>query len=489
MGAPWGKGSKGTGKGKGKGKAKGKGAKGAGKEHWVEVKPLVCVTGCSGYLALHVVQRLLDKSYRVRGTVRSISDDAKVGPIKKMFPKLELYEADLLGGGEAFEKAFQGCKYVMHCASPFQLSGVSDPQKELVDPALKGTETVLNAAVKVGVERAVVTGSCAAIGPPQTWMGDLGKIDKEMVFTEQDWNTTSSLKEGPYRYAKTVAEKKAFEIAEQNKDKVSVATICPSFIIGPMLTNRVDGESAKLIKGVLDGSLSAAGPLKGCPLGVVDVRDVAFAHVGAMEIAEAGGKRFIVSSEKAYNKIELCDFLGDKFKAYPVPTEGDRHPCFGYSPEKAKDILKVKLRPAEVSMRDMASAAVRMGIVEQKFVKKPVKWGAVQDINPDSKGVNVLVKVVSLGKAEEMKSGAKIQEVVVGDASAIVTLRLTEAEMACVEVGKIIEVQNAATRMQGGFAHLSVGKWGKVARHAAEVSIAPKMAKDVSATEYELVDQ
>ena len=56
-----------------------------------------------------------------------------------------------------------GVDYVLHTASPFQLQ-VSDAQRDLVDPALLGTENVINSALKVdSVKRIVVTSSVAAI--------------------------------------------------------------------------------------------------------------------------------------------------------------------------------------------------------------------------------------------------------------------------------------------------------------------------------------
>jgi len=345
------------------------------------------------------------------------------------------------------------------------------------------------AALKAGVERVVLTSSCAAVGPPQTWRGDMSKVEKGKVFTEEDWNTTSSLKEGPYLYSKTVAEKKAWEIAEKNTDKISLAVINPSFMLGPMMSDRVDGESAKFIKGVLDGSFKESG-CKGFPMGVVDVRDVSLAHVSAMEHEEAGGKRFVMSSEKPYNKIELCDMMRDRFKAYPVPTEEncDRHDLgFQYSSAQAKDILKVKLRPVEISMRDMANSAVRNGIVERKIVLKPFKCIKVTDLNPESKGVNLLVKVVSVGEADETKRGGTITEIVAGDASAIVTLRLTEDEMKAVAVNNVVEVHNAVVRMEKGFMRLTVGKWGKIVAHAGDTEVTAKKDRDMSSTEYELV--
>merc|ERR1719454_911586 len=105
---------------------------------------------------------------------------------------LELVEADLLGGAAPFAKAMDGISYVFHTASPFMLS-CNDPQKDFVDPALKGTEAVMQAAVKAGVSRVVVTSSLAAVGPPQPWVKDPSSANKDKVFTEEDWNTTSSL--------------------------------------------------------------------------------------------------------------------------------------------------------------------------------------------------------------------------------------------------------------------------------------------------------
>merc|ERR1719444_288807 len=80
------------------------------------------------------------------------------------------------------------------------------------------------------------------------------------------------------RYSKVVAKKKAWELAK-GKDGFSVSVICPSFILGPMMTSRTDGESVKFMKAMLEGTAA----LKGFPVGVVDVRDVSLAHVTAME--------------------------------------------------------------------------------------------------------------------------------------------------------------------------------------------------------------
>jgi len=79
---------------------------------------LVCVTGASGFLAGHVIKQLLAQGFRVRGTVRSLNDTAKVEHLHAQFPGIELREAELVDDG-VFEDIFRGCKFVIHTASPF----------------------------------------------------------------------------------------------------------------------------------------------------------------------------------------------------------------------------------------------------------------------------------------------------------------------------------------------------------------------------------
>jgi len=423
--------------------------------------------------------------------VRSLGDDSKVGPLKQLFKGIELVEADLLGGSEAFEKAVEGCTYVLHTASPFKMS-CDDPQKDFVDPALKGTETVVAAAKKAGVKKVVVTSSCAAIGPPQAWMKDPSAADAEKVFSEEDWNTDSTLQEGPYRLSKTLAEKKAWELAE-GAEGFAVSVICPSFVIGPMMSGRADAESVKFIQGMLDGSAKeklAADPKQPVALGVIDVREVAAAHVSAMEKDAASGKRFILSQDHGYAKTEMADMISKPFRAYPLPLEGET-PVYvpKYNNSRAKEILKIRFRPVAASIKDMAVACVRNGIVEKKEALKPTKWGRVDKLYPDSKNINLLVKVVKHLEEEETKQGTKILEVVLGDATGLVTARLVAEEIPAAVVGDVVEVRNSSVTMKKGFVRLQIGKWGKISKHTGDTTIEPKEDKDMSATEYELVPQ
>ena len=73
---------------------------------------LVAVTGASGYIAGQVIASLLQRGFRVRGSVRSLSNEDKTRHLKEQFPGLELFEANLLTPGsfvEGFKGAWLGC--------------------------------------------------------------------------------------------------------------------------------------------------------------------------------------------------------------------------------------------------------------------------------------------------------------------------------------------------------------------------------------------
>src|SRR6185295_1498988 len=93
-----------------------------------------------------IIEQMLAKGYRVRGTVRSLAKERELAPLRALpgaAGGLELVEADLVSAG-AFDRAASGCEYVMHTASPYALD-VKDPQRDLVDPAVTGTRNVLSA--------------------------------------------------------------------------------------------------------------------------------------------------------------------------------------------------------------------------------------------------------------------------------------------------------------------------------------------------------
>lgn len=130
-------------------------------------KPLVTITGVTGYLGMWTAKYYLeDGNYRIRGTVRDKNNASKINPMKEMlgeelFAQMELVEADLLKD-ESIKTALAGSTFVVHTASPFVLENPTDEQ-ELIKPAVGGTTAVLNACRDHKVTRCVITSSIAAI--------------------------------------------------------------------------------------------------------------------------------------------------------------------------------------------------------------------------------------------------------------------------------------------------------------------------------------
>lgn len=278
-----------------------------------KTKPIL-VTGANGYVASWLVKMLLEDGHTVHAAVRSPDNDKKIGHLKKLAETtsgtLKFFTADLLTPNAYFE-AMQGCELVYHTASPFILE-VKNPQKELVEPAVRGVENVLESAKHTAsVKRVVMTSSCAAMYTDCT---ECAKTPSGYL-TENDWNTTASLDYQPYYYSKTLAEKKAWEIA-QSQTQWDLITINPSAILGPTLNTGVLSESINMMLMLGDGQLKMGAPRMG--IGVVDVRDVAKAHLLAGFTPTAKG-RYITSGHNT-DLVELGQVLAPKYTGqFPLP--------------------------------------------------------------------------------------------------------------------------------------------------------------------------
>ena len=112
----------------------------------------VLVTGATGYVAGWVIKSLLDRGFTVHAAVRDPSDEQKTKYLKSIAShgSLRFFKTDLLDKG-SYEKAMQDCTIVFHTASPFIID-ITDPQKQLINPAKIGTKNVLEQAATMRQE-------------------------------------------------------------------------------------------------------------------------------------------------------------------------------------------------------------------------------------------------------------------------------------------------------------------------------------------------
>ncbi len=277
----------------------------------------VMVTGANGYVASWIVKRLLDDGITVHAAVRNPNNKEKMSHLIKAADKsngtLKFFATDLLQPG-SYKEAMEGCELIYHTASPFK-TDVKDPQKELIEPAVNGTENVLNSAKDVSsVKRVIVTSSCAAIYTDaiDSVNAPGGKL------TEDIWNTTASLDYQPYSLSKTLAEKKAWEI-QKSQSNWDVITINMCLVLGPDLNpHKTTTESMNIIKMLGDGQMKMGAPKIG--VGIVDVRDVAEAHLRAGFTPGAKGRYITAAHNTDFLEMgkTLIPKYGDK---YPLPKK------------------------------------------------------------------------------------------------------------------------------------------------------------------------
>lgn len=313
----------------------------------------VLVTGVGGFCASHIAKQLLERGYRVRGTVRSTKDAAT--KYKWLYDldtsetkdRLELVSGNLMEPG-SYDDAVVGCEYVMHVASPYAVN-VKDAQRELVDPAVGGTKSVLASCAKAdGVKRVILTSSIAAITDQP--------IDGH-VYNEKDWNIQSSLKRNPYYFSKRLAEMTAWQFmkkqmaddaltpdqckdrdalitcadgidAKDNQRDFDLVVVNPFIVVGPELKPYTQGvpvsaegrrknlnESNALMHDVFVGKFPATIALG---WGLVDVRDVALCHILCMESPTAAGRHLCCANTYAMRDVSLK--IKERYPNSKAPT-------------------------------------------------------------------------------------------------------------------------------------------------------------------------
>lgn len=263
---------------------------------------LVVVTGIGGFLGGHVAAQLLRAGYDVRGTLRTLN---RAGAVEAAIRSaagtsagaLTFVEGDLLSD-RGWEEAFAGAGLAVHTASPFP-ARVPKDENALIVPAREGTLRVLKAAKTAGIRRVVLTSSIAA-----TNYGS-GKPP----YTEADWTDVESPLATPYYKSKTLAERAAWEFAR--KSGLELAVINPGLILGPILRAEA-GTSVGIVQNLLKGRYPAMPDLS---LPVIDVRDVAEAHVLALSVPQAAGERFIAGGA-ALSVKDIVTVLRREFPVY-----------------------------------------------------------------------------------------------------------------------------------------------------------------------------
>lgn len=313
----------------------------------------VCVTGAGGFIASWLVKKLLSKRYTVRGTVRGDPEDSKYEHLRVLEgaeERLELVKADILDY-QSLVSALRGCNGVFHMACL-----LNDDPDQVIEPAVKGTRNVMEACAEMGVKRVVFTSSIGAVymdphRDPRAIVDDNCWSDLEYCIRTKNW----------YCYAKTLAEKAAWEIAEERN--LEMVVINPSLVLGPLLQSTMNASTAHIMK-YLTGSAKTYANLTQA---YVDVRDVADAHILVYETRSASGHRYLCA-ECSLHRGDVVDILAELCPRCPLPTKcsdeiNPRKQPYKFSNRKIRD-LGLSFIPINKSLGDTVASLEDKGFLQ-----------------------------------------------------------------------------------------------------------------------------
>ena len=332
----------------------------------------VLVTGATGYIGLHCIHQLLNQGYAVNGSVRSPERKEEIFEAlqKHNTPTENLYLYTFnLTEDDGWDEGMEGCDYLLHVASPIALENHNEDF--FVKPAVAGVKRAFKFAKKHNVKKVVLTSSVAAI---------FDTLEEKTYYDETDWSDPENPSISHYSKSKTLSERAAWDFVKNEGNPFELAVINPALVIGPSLSGDL-GESNKAIAMVVTGKMPVAVPLQ---FGYVDVRDVANAHVLAMQNSNSNGERFALAEKDLWYKDVakvLRDNGFDKAPTFNVPVWLAKIlanfskelkitlPYLGRvrsvkNTSKAKDILGWNPRPAEQSIIDIAEQIKEMGLIK-----------------------------------------------------------------------------------------------------------------------------
>lgn len=316
---------------------------------------VVCVTGGSGYIGSWLVSLLLARGYTVHATVKDLNDERETKHLKALEGAdigLRLFQIDLLDY-DSIVAAVTGTVGVFHLASPCIVDQVHDPQRELLEPAIKGTKNVLRSAKEAGVRRVVVTSSISAITPNPNWPYDV--VKGEDCWADTDYCNQNGLW---YPLSKTLAEKAAWDFSKEND--LDMVVVNPGTVMGPVLPPTLNASMLMLLR-----------LLQGCTetyqdffMGSVHVKDVAMAHILVYENKSATGRHLCVEAISHYG--DFASKVAELYPEYNIPRlPRDTQPGLLRAKDASKKLMDLGLQfiPIEQIIKESVESLKSKGFL------------------------------------------------------------------------------------------------------------------------------
>ncbi|RDW57271.1 hypothetical protein BP5796_12721 [Coleophoma crateriformis] len=246
----------------------------------------ILITGVNGFVAAHLAKQLLQRGYKIRGTVRDLEKSSWL--INDVFQSsaddgnFELVQVPDLGAEGAFDDAVKGMSAAAHVASIGTFD--ADPYK-VIPQTVMGAISILQAALREPMMKAFVYTS--SIVATTLVIPDIHTRVERDTWNEDAINMAWAPPpyepaRGPVVYAasKTEAEKAVWKFAEEKNPHFSINSICPATIIGEPLGKKHVETPYAFLKLLYDGNTDflIANP----EIIHIDVKDVGLLHVAAL---------------------------------------------------------------------------------------------------------------------------------------------------------------------------------------------------------------
>lgn len=238
------------------------------------------VTGATGFIGANLVRLLLQKGYDVRALVRPQSNLSNLQGLPIEIVRAQLHEPELAN-------KMAGCQVLFHLAALYSLWRQARPQ--LYESNVLATRNILAAARAAGIERTVYTSSVAAIGV------------KTGAIADETYQSPVDHLIGDYKKSKYWGEQEARRAVQEGQD---VVIVNPSTPVGPWDVKPT--PTGEIILRFLRRQMPA---YVNTGLNLIDVRDVAWGHLLALERGRTG-ERYILGHENLTLKA-ILDILSE----------------------------------------------------------------------------------------------------------------------------------------------------------------------------------
>lgn len=304
----------------------------------------VGIIGGAGFIGSYVTRTFLNNGFEVKVSATDITKEEKYRHLMELPHADQLHISELNVANKTALKDFvHDCDIIIHGGTPFILD-VQDPQVQLFEPTVKGTENFLEVVKATpGINKVVFIASVASYNtnfpmPPdgKTPLDKIDERDEKFIGTESH----------PYAQAKFIANKTVEKFMEQNPLlPFEISSVSPVMVCGKALSHREDSTS---------GGMQFLFKNKIAPSPFVQMMydtDVAFAIVDVADVAEAvykvattkglHGKNYLLSSE-SYKVSDMSLMLNQQ--------EPKNEGSIVYQNTMAKTELGFSFKPAKETL-------------------------------------------------------------------------------------------------------------------------------------------